>query len=132
MDLFRVCARVPLVGAGLLVLAGCNLTDTDPPSSAFYRLQSDKPVLLITSTEFAVGGTDVTLFEADTVTVSTKEETVSLPSQPRFFIRAVAVSGTTTIQLKVDIGDKNWYDASRAVSPPDKLEFVYGYTGTTF
>ena len=131
MDRFRVCLRVPLLVAGLLVLGGCNLTDTDPPSSAHYTLTSDKPVQLITSIQFAVGGTDVTLFEADTVTVSTKDEVVSLPSQPRFFIRAIPLSSTTSIKLKVDVGDRNWYDASRTVSPPDKLEFIYGYTGTT-
>jgi hypothetical protein len=128
MGLLRVC----LVGAGLVAAAGCNLTDTDPPSSAFYKLTSDKPVQLITSTEFAVGGTEVSLFRADTVTVSTKEATVNLTGQPRFFIRAIPTAGATTIQLKVDVGSKNWYDANRTVSPPDKLEFVYGYTGVAF
>ena len=128
MHRFRVC----LVGAGLLAAAGCNLTDTDPPGSATYKLTSDKPVQLITSIDFATSGTDVVLFKADTVTVSAKEGTVSLSAQPRFFIRALATAATTNIQLKVDVGSKNWYDASRVISPPDKLEFVYGYTGATF
>jgi hypothetical protein len=127
MDLRKVC----LVGAGLLAAAGCNLTNTDPPSSAYYNLTSDKPVQLITSTDFAVGGTEVALYKADTVTVSAKEATIVLTGQPRFFIRAIPTSTTTSIKLKVDVGDKNWYDANRTVSPPDKLEFVYGYTGTT-
>ena len=123
---------VLLLCAGLLAAGGCSLTDTDPPSSASYTLTSDKPVMLITSTEFTVGGTEIALFKADTVTVSAKEGTVQLPSQPRFFIRAIATSATTNVQLKVDVGEKNWYDASRVISPPDKLEFVYGYTGATF
>jgi hypothetical protein len=128
MALLRVC----LVGVGLLAAAGCNLTDTDPPSSAFYQITSDKPVQLITSTEFAVGGTEVQLFSADTVTVSAKEATVALDAQPRFFIRANPTSTTTNIKLKVDVGERNWYDANRTISPPEKLEFIYGYTGTAF
>lgn len=130
MDLRRVCRRLPLVAVGLTALAGCDLTDTDPPTEAFYRLQSDKPVQVITSTEFIASGTEVVLYRADTVTVSTKEATVALAAQPRFFIRALALSPTTNVQLKVDVGDRNWYDAGRVISPPDKLEFVYGYTGT--
>ena len=116
----------------VMVVAVIALRWLDPPTSAFYRLTSDKPVQLITSTEFVVGGTDVALYKADTVTVSTKEATVALPSQPRFFIRALAREATTSIQLKVDVGDKNWYDATRTIGPPDKLEFIYGYTGATF
>jgi hypothetical protein len=127
MALRRVC----LLGAGLLAAAGCNLTDTDPPSSARYKLTSDKPIQLITSIEFATSGTDVVLYRADTVTVSAKEATVRLDAQPRFFIRAIATAATTNVQLKVDVGSKNWYDANRTISPPDKLEFVYGYTGAT-
>lgn len=130
MDLRRVCRRLPLIAVGLTALAGCDLTDTDPPTEAFYRLQSDKPVQVITSTEFIASGTEVVLYRADTVTVSTKEATVALAAQPRFFIRALALSPTTNVQLKVDVGDRNWYDAGRVISPPDKLEFVYGYTGT--
>ena len=128
MDLLKVC----LVGAGLVGATGCNLTDTDPPSSAYYKLTSDKPVQLITSTEFVVSGADVALITADTVTASTKEATVQLADQPRFFIRAIATNTTTSVQLKVDVGDKNWYDTNRTISPPDKLEFVYGFTGTAF
>jgi hypothetical protein len=128
MDGLRVC----LACVGLLVVAGCNLTDTDPPSSAFYQLTSDKPVQVITSVDFATSGTEVVLYKADTVTVSNKEATVALSAQPRFFIRALATASTTNVQLKVDVGSKNWYDASRVISPPDKLEFVYGYTGATF
>jgi hypothetical protein len=128
MDLRKVC----LVGAGLLASSGCNLTDTSPPSAAHYTLSSDKPVQLVTSTEFATSGTDVALYKSDTVTVSAKDATVDLPDQPRFFIRAIATSTTTNVQLKVVVGKKTWYDASRVISPPDKLEFVYGYTGTTF
>jgi hypothetical protein len=128
MDRLRVC----LACVGLLAAAGCNLTDTDPPSSAFYKVTSDKPVQVITSVDFATSGTEVVLFKADTVTVSAKEATVALSGQPRFFIRALATASTTNVQLKVDVGSKNWYDASRVISPPDKLEFVYGYTGATF
>jgi hypothetical protein len=128
MDLRKVC----LLGAGVLASAGCGLTDTDPPSSAHYTLTSDKPVQLITSTQFTISGSDVTLYTADTVTVSSKDATVSLDAQPRFFIRALATSATTAVKLKVDVGDKNWYDSGRTISPPDKLEFIYGYTGTQF
>ena len=128
MDLRKVC----LLGVGLLGAAGCNLTNTDPPTVATYKLTSDKPVQLVTSTEFITSGSDVALITADTVTVSAKEATVQLPDQPRFFIRAIATSTTTNVKLKVDVGEKNWYDTNRTISPPDKLEFVYGYTGTTF
>ena len=128
MDLRKVC----LLGVGLIGIAGCNLTNTDPPTSAYYKLQSDKPVQLVTSTEFFVSGADVSLVTADTQTVSAKEATIQLPDQPRFFIRAIATSTTTAVKLKVDVGEKNWYDNSRTISPPEKLEFIYGYTGTTF
>jgi hypothetical protein len=128
MGLRKVC----LVGAGMLVSAGCGLTDTDPPSSAHVTLSSDKPVMLITSKEF-VGGSDVTLYRSDTVTVTAKDATYDLDPQPIFLVRVVPTTASTKIQLKVDVGTKNWYDTKdRIVSPPDRLEFIYGYTGTTF
>jgi hypothetical protein len=128
MGLRKVCP----VGAGLLVLAGCGLTDTDPPSSAHVTLTSDKPVMLITSKEF-VGGNDVTLYRADTVTVTSKDGTYDLDPQPIFLVRVVPMTASTKVTLKVDVGTKNWYDTKdRVVSPPEKLEFIYGYTGTAF
>lgn len=128
MGLRKVC----LVGAGLLASAGCGLTNTDPPSSAHVTLTSDKPVMLITSKQFT-GSTNVTLYKSDTVTVTSKDATFDLDPQPIFLVRVIPTTATTKIQLKVDVGSKNWYDTrDRIVSPPDKLEFIYGYTGTTF
>lgn len=129
MDPRHVCARPLLLGAAL-ILAGCNLTNTDPPRSAHYKLTSDKPVMVITSKQFTVSGTEVALYTADTTTTSSKETTVSLDNPPLFLIRVVPLTATTNAAMKVDVGSKNWYDASRVISPPDKLEFVYGYTGS--
>ena len=129
MDLRRVCTGLLSLGAGV-TLAGCGLTNTDPPASAHYKVSSDKPVMVITSQQFTVAGTEVALYKSDTVTTSAKEVTISLDQPPLFLIRVVPLTATTQAAMKVDVGSKNWYDATRTISPPDKLEFVYGYTGS--
>ena len=129
MNRYRACASVALLGAAVLA-SGCSLTDTDPPTSAHYKLTASSPVQLIISTEFILQGTDTQLVDSDTLTVSTAESELDLPSPPRFFIRAVALTPGTQIKLVVDVGEKNWYDTERTFAPPDKLEFVYGYSGS--
>ncbi len=132
MDRYRARARFFLLGAALIGASGCNLTDTDPPSSAHFKVTASSPVRIITSTEFILSGTEAGLVDADTVDTAAKEANVDLPSPPRFFIRVLALTPGTQIALRVDVGKRNWYDASRTLAPPDKLEFVYGFTGSAF
>ena len=132
MDAFRACARGLVVGA-LLTTAGCDLTDSDPPATAHYRVEASQDIQLITSTSFFLaGGTSVTLVQADTVVIRSKEATVDLPSPPRFYVRAISLSAGTNVSLLVDVGDRRWYDASRTLGADEPLEFVYGYTGSSF
>jgi hypothetical protein len=127
MDRLRVCSRLLWLAATLPV-AACNLTSSDPPSSAHYEVTSDKPVMLITSQQFTVSGSDVALYTADTVFSTTSlDVTISLDQPPLFFIRAIPLAQASNVAMSVDIGKKNWYDANRVISPPDKLEFTYGY-----
>ena len=129
MNRYRTCASVVLLGAAALA-AGCSPTDTSPPTSAHYKLTASKPVQLIISTEFSLSGTEAQLLEADTFTITSADTEVDLPQPPRIFVRAVALTPGTQISLVVDVGDKNWYDNTRTFAPPEKLEFVYGYSGS--
>ena len=127
MDRLRVCARLLLL-ASILPVAACNLTSADPPSSAHWTVSSDKPVMVITSQEFSVNGTDVTLYLADTIQSTTsKDVTMSLDQPPLFFIRALPLQQSSKVTMVVSVGSKEWYNNTRTVSPPDKLEFTYGY-----
>ena len=130
MNRYGTRAQIFLLGAGLLVATGCNLTNTDPPASAYYKVTSNNPIRIITSTDFFVSGTETTPLKADTIETTAKEIDIALPSPPIFFIRAVALTPGTQVSLRVDVGKRNWYDTNRTFSPPEKLEFTYGYTGT--
>jgi hypothetical protein len=130
MDRLRVCARLLLLTATIPLATACSLTSADPPSSAHYKVTSDKPVMLITSQQFTVSNGSVSLYTADTVTTSSKDITISLAQPPLFFIRAIPLSATSNVAMTVDIGDKNWYNTTRVISPPDKLEFTYGYSSS--
>jgi hypothetical protein len=132
MNRYSARVRLSLLGAGLIAAAGCDLTNTDPPSTAHYRLTSSNPVQLITSTVFTLTGSAVSLLEADTVVTTSAELDVDLDSPPRFFIQANALTPGTQVSLRVDVGERNWYDNTRTFSPPDKLEFAYGFTGSAF
>lgn len=131
MGSLRACTRRFALGAALMAgVAGCGISDSEPPDSATFRVQATHPIEVVTSTVFTVDGTSVALIEADTLMVTgLHEQTVSLPSPPRFYIRATSATEGNTVAVRVDIGEKNWYDVNQGLEPEESLQFFYGFSG---
>ena len=127
--------RGALVGALLLLLAGCNILNDGPPKQVHVIVDASPqdPLLLIVSSNFAVGSnpsgqSQSSIATADTTLVSGPyDHTYTLdPSAPLILVRLQNdADNAETVRMRILLDNKPEYDTSKELATGDFLEYAY-------